>query len=387
MKIIQVYNAYQQKSGEDTVVEEEKKLLESKGHQVIQYLKSNAEIDNYNPMQKIKFALSVRGSSLVANEFNELLKKEKPDICHVHNVFSLITPSIYQKCKDNNIPVVQTLHNYRLLCTNTVFFRDGQVCEYCLGKSVYNSVKYKCFRDSYLMTAIMADAIQYHRDNLTWTDKIDAFICLSEFARQKFLSGGLPVDRLFVKPNFVEVEEKQDIEYDNFFLSVGRLEPSKGLYDFIALAKQCPDVNFVAIGFCESPELFEGLNNISFLGERPKNEVMHYMRKCRALIFLSKMYEGMPMVIIEAFSQKKSVIARDLGVMSSMLVHNENGLKFNGMEQLVESTTQLNSDVNNAVSLGQNAYQHYVRLYSPQENYQQLIKIYQAAIKNNAARL
>jgi len=386
MKIVQVYNAYQYASGEDTVVEEEKRLLESNGHRVIQFLKHNKEITAYSKNEQIRFALNLRGSKKIALEFKQLLLKEKPDVCHVHNVFSIITPVIYSVCKELNIPVVQTLHNYRLLCTNTLFFRNGQVCELCMGKSLYNSIKYKCFRDSYVMTSVMADSLQYHRKKGTWHEHIDAYICLSEFAKAKFTQGGLPENKLHIKPNST-AKQIIDIKYEDFFLYVGRLEAAKGLSDFISLVKQKPHIQFIAIGHCDDPELFKDLNNLQYLGQRNKADVIAYMSRCKALIFPSKMYEGMPMVIIESFALKKAVLARNLGVMATMIKHNENGMLFNSQEELLQHVDALHDNLSLCEKLGNNAYQDYNNHYSSEAAYQTLISIYNKVIENNVAKL
>ncbi len=386
MKILQVYNAYQYKSGEDTVVEEEKSILEANGHTVIQYLKHNEEIFSYNKTQKIKFSLNLRGSKKVALEFSELLKEEKPDICHVHNVFSVITPIIFQICNDHQVPVIQTLHNYRLLCTNTLFFREGKVCEVCMGKSLLNSVKYKCFRNSYTMTALMADSIQYHRNKSTWIKRISAYICLSEFARKKFIQGGLPENKLIVKPNFT-TKQTEDIEYGDFFLYVGRLESAKGLADFIELIKQRPNINFVAIGHCDAPEQLSELKNIEYLGQRSKTDVISHLRKCKALIFPSQMYEGMPMVIIESFSMKKPVIARNLGVMATMIRNEQNGLLFSNTKELIMNVDKLNANTELCKKFGLEAYRDFMDNYSPEMGYANLIAIYNKVKDEYAPRL
>jgi glycosyltransferase involved in cell wall biosynthesis len=386
MKIVQVYNAYQYASGEDTVVEEEKNLLESNGHRVIQFLKHNKEITAYSKIEQIRFALNLRGSKTIAIAFKQLLLKEKPDVCHVHNVFSIITPVIFSVCKELNVPVVQTLHNYRLLCTNTLFFRNGHVCELCMGKSLYNSIKYKCFRDSYLMTGLMADSIQFHRNKQTWQNQIDAYICLSEFAKAKFTQGGLPENKLHIKPNSTASQDI-DIKYEDFFLYVGRLEAAKGLFDFISLVKQKRQIQFIAIGHCDDPALFKDLINLQYLGQRNKADVIEYMSRCKALIFPSKMYEGMPMVIIESFAMKKAVIARNLGVMASMIKHNENGMLFNSQEELLQHVDTLHNNLSLCKKMGNNAFQEFTKHYSSEAAYHKIISIYNKVIENNGANL
>lgn len=386
MKVLQVYNAYQKTSGEDTVVEAEKMLLESKGHDVFQYLKRNEEIEHFSNLQKVSFALSLRGSKKTEAEFRALLNEINPDICHVHNVFSIITPIIFKICKAHNIPVVHTLHNYRLLCTNTLFYRNGHVCEVCIGKSLYNSIKYKCFRNSYLMTAIMADAIQHHRKINTWDKFIDAYICLTPFAKEKYIQGGLPESMFYVKPNFVH-PVTNEVVYDDFILFAGRLEPAKGIDDLIEIAKNNPEQKFVAIGHCENPEIVSGLPNLEYLGQQDKSKVMEYMKRCKCLLFPSRWYEGMPMVILEAFAHQKLVIARNMGAMSGIIKHQQNGLLFNNLAELQDCIDKINQNNNLCIELGQQAYKDYMDNYSPEINYRILNSIYQAVIQKNATKL
>ena len=174
-----------------------------------------------------------------------------------------------------------------------------------------------------------------------------------------------------------------EINYEDFFLYVGRLEPAKGLHDFISLVKQKPEIKFVAIGHCDNPELLTELNNLQFLGQRNKEDVADYMSRCKALVFTSKMYEGMPMVIIEAFAMKKSVIARNLGVMASMISDKLNGLLFTNMEELVNCVDQLNSAPDLCQQFGKNAFSDYKKYYSPEASYDKLISIYKMTIEKN----
>ena len=378
MKILQVHNQYKSLTGDDSVVEEEFKLLSKNGHEVIQFLKTNSELDSMGVFKKIELAKSMRSSKAVESEFRNILLTEIPDIVHVHNLFPLISPVIIEVANKLKIPLVQTLHNYRLLCVNTLFYRQGNICEDCLTGSFTNGIKHKCYNDSYLQSLLMADVIQYHKRKGTWYEKVDAYICLSEFAKGKFIEGGIPEHKLKVKANFV-LSKNSDTEFENYFLFAGKLEEQKGLEDFLELAANRPDVVFKVAGFCAVPEVFKTLDNVEYLGELPREQLMLYMKKCKAILFLSKMYEGMPMTILEAFAHGKAVVARNRGAMSEMIVNGENGLLYSDINQLVERVDELES-IDSCKKLGANAYLAYNEQYSEEVGYRNIMEVYNSLV-------
>ena len=379
MKIVQVHNIYQGKTGEEAVVEEERKVLTENGHEVIQYIKDNSELKQSSKLVKARMLFSLNGSKVVAKEFGELLKRENPDICHVHNTFPIISPVVYQVCKENNVPVVQTLHNYKMVCTNSLLFRDGEVCEICLNKSLYNSIKYKCYRDSYFATAAQANVIQAHRNRGTWDKLINKYICLTEFQKNKLIAGGMNSDQMVVKHNFLS-EEGMNIERGSYFLFVGRLNDSKGLQDLLHLFRQNKTARFILIGKSDDPKIFDRFTNVKYLGEQERNVVLEHMRKCKAVLFPSKYYEGMPMVILEAFSHKKPVIGRNTGAMTSMIEDGFNGLKYDNTEDFIKSVNRFEHDEHLTESLGNNAFLDYQEKYSRSKGYENLINVYTSVL-------
>lgn len=379
MKVLQVHSKYKKRGGEETVVEEEKAVLERHGHTVIQYIRDNAETDNYSTLDLVRLSLNQRNNKATVREVKEVLKTERPDICHVHNVYPLISPAVYEICQAHSIPVVQTLHNYKMLCTNSLFFREGEVCELCLNQSLLKSVKHKCYKNSYLATAVQADAIQYHRRAGTWQNMVDAYICLTEFQKDKMIEGGMPEGRLKIKSNFVE-KAGLPSSYEDFFLFVGRLDHSKGLADLLTLMETCNDSNFVLIGDSESPDIFSKFNNVSYLGPQKREVVQDYMSRCKAVVFPSKYYEGMPMVILEAFSLQKGVIARNVGAMSSMIKHGVNGLSYKDPKSLIQCLLSLEKNQELALRIGKGAFMDYKNIYSVEQGYQNLISLYNSVI-------
>lgn len=382
MKILQVHSKYKKRGGEETVVEEEKAVLEANGHLVVQYIRDNVETDDYSRLGLIRLSLKQRNNRHSADELRGLIAREKPDVCHVHNVYPLISPAVYEVCKELGVPVVQTLHNYKMLCTNSLLFREGEVCELCLGKNLMKSIRYSCYKDSLLATAVQADTIQYHRKKGTWHELIDAYVCLTDFQKNKMVEGGLPADKIRIKPNFVRKTDI-DISYEDFFLFVGRLDESKGLADLLKLIENRIDSKFVLIGASDSPGLFSKFSNVKYLGPQNRETVQNYMSRCKAVIFPSKYYEGMPMVILESFSLRKAVVARNVGAMSSMIQNGKNGISYDEPEGLVEAVRVLEEQERLAQYLGEAALLDYKKMYSVSQGYQNLIDLYQSVLEES----
>jgi len=188
VKILLVHNQYQWPGGEDVVFEQERQLLSRAGHQVLVYQRSNVELEGHSPGQQLAMAKNIIWAADTKRELTKLLALEKPQIVHIHNTFVMVSPSIYSTCQEANIPVVQTLHNYRLLCPKATLFRDGHVCEECIQHNLLRSVRHSCYRESMSATASVALMLAVHRQRHTWDRKINAYIALTEFARDKFVA-------------------------------------------------------------------------------------------------------------------------------------------------------------------------------------------------------
>jgi glycosyltransferase involved in cell wall biosynthesis len=239
MKILVVHNHYQQPGGEDTTVEQEAVLLRDAGHQVIVYRRSNHEVDSFNVFNKLTLPARFIWASDAVQDLRRLIQQEKPDIAHFHNTHFMISPAAYSACSEMCIPVVQTLQNYRLFCPNALFFRDGHICEDCVGKTLaWPGIVHACYRGSRLQSAMVASTIAVHRWFKTWTDKVAVYVAPTGFVRQKFIQGGLPADKIAVKPNFVYPDPGCEPSPGDGALFVGRLSPEKGLRALLAAWEQ-----------------------------------------------------------------------------------------------------------------------------------------------------
>lgn len=321
MKILVVHNSYQQRGGEDAVREAEMALLRDAGHQVVEYLRSNEEIRGYSFARELTLAWRTTWSRRSYGELREILFREGPDLVHFHNTFPLISPSAYYACADAGVPVVQTLHNYRLLCPGANFLRDGRVCEACLGRSVpWPGVVHGCYRGSRAATACVATMLGVHKTLRTWDDKVNTFIALTEFARQKHIAGGLPADRIVVKPNFLSRDPTPKIGQGNYALYIGRLSEEKGVHVLLDAWSRLGTAvplrlagNGPLAGELAGQISRQGLKSISLLGTLPNGEVIRQLHGARCLIVPSVCFEAFPLSILEAFACGVPVIAAGHG--------------------------------------------------------------------------
>ena len=379
MKILQAHNYYQQAGGEDTVVAQEKQILEKNGHEVITFYKQNEDINSWNKISKLRLIKEVSWSKKVFQEVDEIIKANPVNVCHVHNTLPLISPSIYYACKSNNVPVVQTLHNYRLICTNGLLMRNGRICEECLGRSPYGAIAKKCYRNSALQTFVVARMLQKNKRMGTWEKQVDAYICLTEMAKEKFIAHGIPENKLFVKPNFIEVSLKPEVQKDDYLLYAGRITAEKGAKLIQSLATKL-DYPIKVVGEGALAADLKGISSIELLGRKSHAETLKLMQKAKAVLFPSLLYEGMPMTIIEAFALKTPIIASGIGAAKSMISDMETGILFdyNSAESLIEKVNFCLNHPQEMSAMAEKAFREYENHYTAKENLKMLIKLYQS---------
>ncbi|MFQ5616442.1 MAG: glycosyltransferase [Anaerolineales bacterium] len=384
MTILFVHNYYQQPGGEDRVFETEAALLESNGHRVQRYTLHNDDIDTMHP-------LAVAGETLwnrrVYREMREVIRRVQPRIVHCHNTFPRISPSVYYAARAEGIPVVQRLPNYRLFCAAAFFFRQGQVCEECLGKAIpWSGVVHACYRGSRVGTAVVAAMLVAHRALRTWQKMVDVFIALTEFGRQKFIEGGLPADKIVVKPNFLYPDPGPGPGGGDYVLFVGRLSPEKGIETLLAawrrLRGQIP-LKIVGDGPLASlvEEAARQRPDVEWLGRLPKEPVLSLMREAQALVFPSIWYEGFPVVIVEAFAVGLPVVASNLGNMASLIEPGRTGVHFSpgDPDDLVGRIEWLLAHPAKAAAIRAQARAEFEAKYTAGRNYQTLMEIYDTA--------
>lgn len=384
MRILSVHNYYQIRGGEDESTEAEQKLLREMGHSVEIYAENNDRLADINALQ---MATNTVWSRSAYRKVKQQLASSPHDLMHVQNFFPLISPSIYYAAKSQGIPVVQTLRNYRLLCPNGLFFRQGRVCEDCLNQIVpLPGVWHGCYRESKLASGAVATMLSVHRALQTWIEMVDVYVTLTEFARQKFIQGGLPANKIVVKPNFVNPDPGKGEGEGNYALYVGRLSVEKGLDTLLNaweyLGKQLP-LKIVGDGPLAEQVVAATKKSVGveWLGRKPMQEVHHLMGEAKVIIFPSKWYETFGRVAIEAFAKGTPVIAANIGAIAELIEHGRTGFYF-----IPGDPQDLANQVELAIAHPQTLQQmrQEVRLefeskYTAKSNYEQLMRIYQLA--------
>jgi glycosyltransferase involved in cell wall biosynthesis len=333
MKVLMVHNRYQQRGGEDAVVEAEVRLLAANGIEVERLDVDNDSIRGVSA--KIHASLNLfAGSAALNQKVKAALDGFSPDVVHVHNWFPTLSPSIFGACRRAEIPVVHTLHNYRLLCAGATLFRDGQVCEDCIGSTLRSAgVLHKCYRGSTVGSAVATVGMLAQWTAGTWHQSVDRFIALSEFARTKLIQGGLDADKITVKPNFVDPAPELGPGDGGYLLYAGRLTEEKGLRVLLACWKSGRDLPLLRIVGTgplqdEVREAAAGLENVEWLGGRSSNETLQLMQRAKATLCPSQWYEGMPRVAVESLAVGTPVVASRIGCYPEMIVDGESGVLF-----------------------------------------------------------
>ncbi|HET9056527.1 MAG TPA: glycosyltransferase family 4 protein [Chitinophagaceae bacterium] len=386
MKILFIHNQYQKEGGEDLAVELESKLLTEKGHITKVLLFNNNEIDSR--WNKIRFGLQSIYNIYSFKKIALVIKAFNPDVIHVHNIFFRISPSVFFLAKALKIPIVLTLHNYRLICCNALLLRNDSICELCIKKKFpLEGVKYKCYRSSIIDSAVTTTITSIHKLIGTWRNKVDKYISLTEFSRKIILSSSLRInpEKVTVKANFVSDFGEGIWPREDFFLFVGRISPEKGVSLLLDAFSLLPEKKLILIG--EGPDKdrlynkYKNFTNVTFLGKQLKSEVIAYMKRSRALIFPSIWYEGLPFTIIEAFSTGTPVIATKLGAMNELINNDYNGFHFeNGnVNDLKECLIKFEAQYSQR-RLYINSRDTYLRQYHPDIQYQNILKIYNEVI-------
>jgi glycosyltransferase involved in cell wall biosynthesis len=380
VKILLLHNRYQIAGGEDTTVAAEKSLLESHGHMVVFHEVSNIEIAG--AWSRAKVAGQVIYNRAARRRVADELARHRPDIVHVHNFFPLLSPSVYYACRAAGVPVVQTLHNYRLLCSNALFFRDGRPCEDCLGKTVpWPGVWHGCYRQSRAATVPVVAMLTAHRAFGTWRKAVDRYIVMTEFAREKFIAGGLPADRIVVKPHFVDPAPAPGEGRGGYALYAGRLSQEKGVQTLLSAWKQIGST--LPLKIVGDGPLATAQGGGEWLGRRSREEVFELMREAAVLIFPSICYETFGIAIAEAFAAGTPVIASRLGSMASLVEHGRTGLHFEAgnADDLAKQVRWFLEHPVEAQQMRRAARAEFEAKYTAERNYRMLMEIYQAAIQ------
>ncbi len=378
-RVLLLHNRYQHRGGEDSVVDSEVELLRDRGHDVELLIWDNEEIKSLSP---VRAAVRTIWSSDSTHRVTEAIQRLRPDVVHVHNSFPLASPSVYWAADKAAVPVIKTLHNFRLMCPQAMLLRDGKVCEDCLGKLPWRAVRYRCYRESSAASAACASMLVAHRAMGTWRHRITRYIALNEFCRAKFIEGGLPAERIVLKPNFVASQPPRADAGRDGLLFVGRISAEKGIETLAQAARLMPGATIRVIGGGPADGLLQGIPNVELLGPKSGAEVMTWMARSVALLLPSVWYENFPRTLVESFAQGLPVIASRIGALGELIEHGRTGLLFEvGDPQDLARQSQIAlADLPAMRRMGEAARQTYEAHYTPEANYEILTRIYDEAI-------
>lgn len=392
IKVIHAHNFYLQSGGEDTAFAAEVALLRQHGHEVVEYIENNERIASKS---QISIAAQTVWSWETKKKFATFLTREGPDVVHFHNTFPLISPSAYYACVEAGIPVIQSLDNPRLICPSANLYRDGRLCQDCVGKLVpWPGVVHSCYHHSSLHTAVVASMLGLHRMMGTWNSKVDVYLVATDFYRRKFIEGGLPAEKLVVKPHFVSpvAELSSNHSTGGCALFIGRLDPEKGIRTLMAAWKNLRDIPLEIRGSGQledevrrSIQENDLTNTVQIIGRLSREELTDKIKAAAFLVWPSEgFYETFGYVAVESFSCGVPVIASRIGVPGEIVTDGVTGLLFNPGDprDLATKVRWAWEHPEEMLRMGSNARKEYETKYTANKNYEMLLSIYQRAISD-----
>ncbi len=392
MRILIVHNYHGNfaTEGEAQVAEAEVELLCSHGHIVSKYGATNAEIDELTLAGKCQSLLQAGWSKMGYERIRAAIDGFRPDLMHVHNYFHRLTPSVFAAAKERGVATVLTLHNYRLACPAATFLRKGKPCELCMDGKAWRILIHRCYTGgSWLKSLVAYRLYQETRMRQSLASLVDAYIALTAFGRQKVLAGGLPPEKLYIKPNFMfdPLNGGRPTPPKEGAIYVGRLSPEKGVLGLLEAWRHI-DYPLTVVG--DGPQMAAarkaGGSQVQFLGSRSHDDVLRLVEQAAFLVFPSEWYEGFGLTLMESMAVGRAVIASDLGPRREIVRDGQTGLLYRSrdIQDLTSKVRRLISDRTLCATMGAAAREVYLAEYTPATNYQTLIQIYEEAIDRNS---
>jgi glycosyltransferase involved in cell wall biosynthesis len=389
MKILLVHNAYRHRGGEESVVAAEHALLVDAGHRVATYSRYNEDIVLNGLVSRVRLAARTIWAYDSYNAVSALLREQRPDVVNFHNIFPLISPSVYHACAKTKVPVVQTLHNYRLVCPGGMLLRDGRVCEKCVGQTIpWQGIRHACYRGSRAASSVVSAMLATHHMLSTWKNRVSVYVALTRFAQGKFVAGGIPAERILVKPNFVSPDPGVGTHTGDYALFVGRLFEEKGVRVLMAswsLLQTSIPLKIAGDGplrqEMESLVAQRDYKNVSLLGRLPRKDIHFLMRSARFLVFPSIWFEGFPLTIAESFACGVPVIVPSHGSTREIVRDGQTGLHFApaDADDLAAKVEWAWNHPDAMQEMGRSARLEFEAKYTAGRNYEMLMNIYEKA--------
>jgi glycosyltransferase involved in cell wall biosynthesis len=381
--VLVIHNRYRQPGGEDTVVRAEVALLRQHGHRVIEYVHDNSDIETFNPLRKAALMLGTTWNPQVYFELRQLIRTERPGVAHCHNLLPLITPAAYYACRAEGVPVVQTLHNFRMRCPAGTLFRKEAACRDC-GGSMSRAVMRGCYRNSRIQTAAVALMQGTHRALGTWERVVDAYSVPSQFCLERMAAGGVPRDKITLRPNFLLNDPGPRNACGEYAVFVGRLCVEKGIRQLLWAWRRLRRIPLVIVG--DGPLRGEaekyidrnGMENVRLTGTVPPAEALAQMKRARFLVFPSVGYETFGMTVLEAAACGVATVGTRLGAIPELVDEGKTGLLFDPQDTdgFVEKTDWAWTHSVSMNEMGAAARRRCLQHYSAENGYDALMGIY-----------
>lgn len=402
MRILSINKFYYIHGGSERYLFDLNAILENQGHQIIpfamdhsrneksnysRYFTSELDFSSENMMDKAQAGLNIIYSREAQNKLDALIKEVQPQIAHLHNIAHQLSPSILFALRQNKVPIIQTLHDLKLICPTYTMYTQGQVCERCITGQYINVLRYRCNKNSLGASAINMIEMYLHKTILHSYDKVDAFIAPSSFLRNKMIESGISPNRIHHIPNFVKVNEyTPDYENDGYLLFFGQLIDVKGLDVLLRAFEKLPEVRLIIAGRGAERVRFEtfvqehNLKNVSFVGFQSGDNLRKLIQKSLAVIVPSVWYENQPYSIMEAFAYGKPVIASNLGGMTELVSDNTTGYLFEAgnHHDLVEKVQMAVSHPNQILDMGHTAREKVEHKFNADLHLQRITKLYKS---------
>jgi glycosyltransferase involved in cell wall biosynthesis len=385
VKVLLVHNYYRsgQPGGEDVAFRQERELLESAGTEVVTYTRSNDEVGERDPFAVANAALGLRWSRRTLQELGALIRSERPQVAHFHNTFPLISASGYAACRTHGVPVVQTLHNYRLVCAAGTYYRRGAVCELCRPGSPWPAVRHRCYRSSAAASLGVSWMLWRHWRGGVYASLVDRYVVLTRFAAGRLAQAGVSADRIVIKPNFVAGPAGAGTGDGGYAVFTGRLWAEKGVRTLLEAWRELRDVPLKVLG--DGPLMAELAGQVraeglpvEFFGMRPRAEVLAIVARAAMQVMPSECFEGMPLALLEAYASGVPVVAARIGSLEELVQPGETGLLFEPRDAhgLASRVRALRADPALRARLGLGARARYLAAFTPAHNLEVLLGIY-----------
>jgi glycosyltransferase involved in cell wall biosynthesis len=389
VRIAIFHNRYRERGGEDTAVDGEAELLEKGGHAVARCIVDNREA-LASPIGALRTALRARRNPASAARVARIASEAPLDVAHVHNFFPVLTPAVHEALSARGVPVIQTLHNYRLLCGNGTLLRAGRICEECVPRGPWHALRYGCYRGSRAQTLVWADAIAHHRARDTWRRCVDRFVAPGAFAARKLLAAGLPPERVEVLP-YVLADPGVPAPPGRGAVYVGRLAPEKGVDLLIDAWREQGGARLAIVGSGPAEaalrERARGVPGVEFLGAQDRDGVLRALRAAAFAVVPSRWYEISPFAAIEALACARPVVAWRGGALADLVGDGRSGLLFDALDaaSVARACARLLGDAELVRRLGAGAREDYLERHAPEAGLHAREKLY-AAVSDERRR-